>query len=154
MPNTAPSPPCTVGLVNTEQAIKAEWVAKAQGASRRSRQMCAPTVLSAVDLGGTAASLDSCIKEEGDCPFHQHHLDRVKYGGAKEAAAAPSHQEMSFSSARKVNPLWRTRCWLEECKEKVEEGEIEWWPLIHPLMDRSDVAAYTLEITSHVALDG
>ena len=145
-------PPHIFRSVNAEQAVKAEWAAKVGGLSRRSRQMCAPTVWSTVqvtlrvtssytDLGGAAASLDSCIEEEGDCPFHQHHLDRVKYGGAKQATAVPSCQDMSTLSARKIDPLWRTRGWLEECEQRINEEEIDWWLLIHPLMDG---AAYAL----------
>ena len=34
--------------------------------------------------------------------------------------------------------------WLEQCEEQIHEGEIEWWLLIHPLTDVSDVATCTL----------
>ena len=88
--------------------------------------------------------LDCCIEEEGGHPFHQCHLDRVKQGGTKQAVATPLCQGMSPSLPRKVNPLWRMRQWLEECEEKVEEGKIDWWLLVHPLMDGSDEAVYIL----------
>ena len=51
---------------------------------------------------------------------------------------------MSTPLARKIDPIWRTRRWLEECKLRIDEEEIEWWPLICPLMDWSDMAVYTL----------
>ena len=43
-----------------------------------------------------------------------------------------------------VNPMWRTRRWLEQCENKIDEEEIECWPLIHPLTDGSDAAVWTL----------
>ena len=68
----------------------------------------------------------------------------MKFKGARHGTAMPSHRETSSSSIRKVDPLWRTRCWLKECKEKVVEEEVKWWPLVCPLMDGSDAAMYAL----------
>ena len=64
--------------------------------------------------------------------------------GVMQATTASSCQEVSTPSVSQVHPLWRMRCWLEECKQRIDEEEIEWWLLIHPLMDGSDAAAYTL----------
>ena len=36
------------------------------------------------------------------------------------------------------------RRWLEECEQRINEEEIEWWPLICPLTDWRDMATYTL----------
>ena len=121
-------PQCTIGSVNAEWAVKVERAAKAQETSGRSRQTCAPTICSALqvtpratssytDSGGATASLDSHIEEEGDCPFHQRHSDRVKYGaqicgkgvGSRDLLASLAGQKLvilcHFSSFLKKKTL-------------------------------------------------
>ena len=96
--------------------------------------------------GGMATSLNHYRDKEGNCPFHQYHVNRVKYGSPKQAEAAPACHVMPASSAhedRQVDPLWRMKWWLEECQEFVED-ELVWWPLVCPLMDGSDEAMYGL----------
>ena len=83
--------------------------ANAECASQGARGRCSPAVQSLMQVtlsatssyqygGGTAALLDSCTEEEGDHPFHQHHMDKVKYGDTKQAVTASTCQEASTPS--------------------------------------------------------
>ena len=93
---------------------------------------------------GVAASLDYPTWEAGNCPFHQHHSDKMKFGGTWQAMALSPCQEASCCPSQKVKPIWRTSRWLEQCKNNVDEEEVEWWQLVHPLTDGSDVAMWML----------
>ena len=53
-------------------------------------------------------------------------------------------QEMSSPPLQTVDLMWRIRRWLEQCENKTDEEEIEWWLLVHPLTDGSDVATRIL----------
>ena len=54
-------------------------------------------------------------------------------------------QEASSSPSQKVYPIWRTRRWLEQCKNNIDEKGVEWWLLVRPLTDGSDMATWMLE---------
>ena len=87
---------CTISSTNTEQVLK------------KARQPCAPSVKSTVQVAprvaslywgerDIAASLDYPMEEAGDCPFHQHYSDKMKYGGAHQAATSPCQGVPSLS---------------------------------------------------------
>ena len=93
-----------------------------------------------------AASLDHYRDEQGDHPFHQYHVNYVKYGSPKQAREVSPHCVVSPSPVHKdheVDPLWM-KWWLEECQEEFVEDELVWWSLIHSLMDGSDETMYGL----------
>ena len=93
---------------------------------------------------GRVATLDYMTWEAGNCPFHQQHSDKMKFLGTQQAMALPPHPEASSSPLQEIDPMWRMRKWLEQCKNNVDEEEVEWWPLVHSLTKGSDVAAWTL----------
>ena len=79
---------------------------------------------------GMVAALDYPTWEAGDCLFHQHHSDKMKFGGAQQAMASPPHLEASSSPSQEIDPMWRMRKWLEQCENNIDEEEVEWWLLV------------------------
>ena len=73
-----------------------------------------------------AAFLDYHTEEPGDCPFDQHHSDKMKYGGIQQAMTSSPCQRASSPPLQKVDLLWRMRRWLEQCEGKIDDTEIEW----------------------------
>ena len=135
--------PCPTTSFNAMQASRKARIPILQSAVKVTSRVTS----SYASTRGVAASLDHHSEEEGDHSFHQYHMNCLKYGSPKQEVAMPPHHVVSSSPAQKdcqVDPLWRTRRWLEECKEKFIEEELAWWPLICPLTDGINVATYCI----------